>query len=511
MANDISDVIVNIDVEDVINPASFGGILLYNRTSDSDNTLDYTEVYSYAEAKQAINGSNMNETHFSMNVDNITIGDNVTKATLNAIDSHFQFTADTYKVEKNTKTIGGKNFTNRVKAIADDNGIQIKTNTSGTKTTGLKLKVYCALSSANKMVTLTIKNSAGNVVDSKDVTKTDGEVISLDMNDSDTYTLYSTSADGATVHIYEIDIVAMNINARKMLSMAEIVFSQEKEPDKLALLACELDDLENYLTKDWRYLCLVETGSNINSISEIASYIESCGAMKVFVLDTSTDGSSGTGNSVTVNSYISAYNAFKTNERTFVTVGVPRYIGNEVAANSIGTALIANTQSKMPGSFTYKNMSLKSVATDENINKATLTKYHNYNINAYVHKAGYDVTSDGKCANGGYLDILDSKDWLITQIKYRIQQALIINDKIPYTDTGINILSSVVTDVLNDAYNNGMINTNDSGLPDYTVNFAKRSETKASDRELRQYVEGKFSFGLAGAIHSVTVNGTILI
>lgn len=510
MANDISDVIVNIDVEDVINPASFGGILLYKRTDTNTNyngKLDYTDVYSYAEAKQAINGSDIGDaTPTVVSYETVEAGEAVTKAKLNAVSGRFKFTGDTYKVEENKKTIGGIEFTKRVKAITDDNGIMFTEEYSD-----YKVRVYCALSTANKSVTLAVKNSSGDVVDSKAVTKTDGELITLDVSDIDTYTLYSTSADGGTVHIYGLADTNMSTAARKMLSMAEIVFSQENAPDKLALLGCPLDELENYLTNDWRYLCLVETGSSIGSISEIASYIEGCGAMKVFVLDTSTDESDGAGGAIDVDSYIDGYNAFKTNERTFVTVGVPRYIGDEAAANSIGTALIANTQSKMPGSFTYKNMSLKSVVADENINKATLTKYHNYNINAYVHKAGYDVTSDGKCANGGYLDILDSKDWLITQIKYRIQQALIINDKIPYTDTGINILSSVVTDVLNDAYNNGMINTNDSGLPDYTVNFAKRSETKASDRELRQYVEGKFSFGLAGAIHSVTVNGTILI
>ena len=73
------------------------------------------------------------------------------------------------------------------------------------------------------------------------------------------------------------------------------------------------------------------------------------------------------------------------------------------------------------------------------------------------------------------------------------------------------MLESVVANVLQDAFNNGIIAEDDNGKASYTVNFARRADTKASDREKRQYMEGKFTFDLAGAIHSVTVNGTINI
>ena len=148
---------------------------------------------------------------------------------------------------------------------------------------------------------------------------------------------------------------------------------------------------------------------------------------------------------------------------------------------------------------------------DTEVTKAQLAEYHSYGCNAYVHKAGYDVTSEGKLVNGEYIDILDAKDWIVTQIEYQLQQALIINDKIPYDNNGIALLESIVANVLQDAFNNGIIAEDDNGKASYTVNFARRTDTKASDREKRQYMEGKFTFDLAGAIHSVTVNGTINI
>ena len=52
MANNISDVKVNIAVEDVINPAAFGGICLYY--AGDGTPLPYAEAYSYDEAKQII-------------------------------------------------------------------------------------------------------------------------------------------------------------------------------------------------------------------------------------------------------------------------------------------------------------------------------------------------------------------------------------------------------------------------------------------------------------------------
>ena len=73
------------------------------------------------------------------------------------------------------------------------------------------------------------------------------------------------------------------------------------------------------------------------------------------------------------------------------------------------------------------------------------------------------------------------------------------------------MLESGVVDVLKEAYDNGMIAESEDGGGAYSVNFAKRSETKASDREKRQYVDGKFKFELAGAVHEATVNGTVSI
>ena len=423
------------------------------------------------------------------------------KATLNALNTNYTFTANTYDIESNNKTINGVSYPLRVKAITDNNGINIKLE-SGHANIG----VACVGSTKGKEVTVMLKDSSGNVIDSYIVTGDEAEYVILNaesVSSSEILTLCSTSDVGGTLHIYAIEQLYISDKGYIMLESVEKVFMQDNPPEKIGLLSCAIDKITDYLSCDWRYL--IEIGED-DKISELAKKIENCGAKKVLGIITAIDsvGSSGLDYSRYKRE---VYPAIKDLERTFV-FAVRK---NDDTYNNVAAALVAKTNNKAVGSFTYKNQTLKGMLADTEVTKAQLAEYHSYGCNAYVHKAGYDVTSEGKLVNGEYIDILDAKDWIVTQIEYQLQQALIINDKIPYDNNGIALLESIVANVLQDAFNNGIIAEDDNGKASYTVNFARRTDTKASDREKRQYMEGKFTFDLAGAIHSVTVNGTINI
>lgn len=68
---------------------------------------------------------------------------------------------------------------------------------------------------------------------------------------------------------------------------------------------------------------------------------------------------------------------------------------------------------------------------------------------------------------------------------------------------GINVLQT--------AYNNGMIAQTEDGAADYSVNYGLRENTDEDDRQARKYVNGSFSFALAGAVHTVEITGEITI
>lgn len=289
---------------------------------------------------------------------------------------------------------------------------------------------------------------------------------------------------------------------KALKNAVSIAFMQETPPEKVAVLSCPVKDVAKYNSCEYRYLLPI--GEGIENIKKLAEAIESGDNYKMLGVYFNTE-------DYTTNETEIQNMKEKGYARTFIYVGVKSVGDDSVDLNQIPTALIAKCSSKPVGSYTYKNQVLKGVYPDEALTKSELDKYHENNVNTFVKKAGYNVTSEGVCLNGEYIDIMDSRDWLITQIQYQEQQALIVNDKIPYDNTGIGMLESICVNVLQAAFENGIVATDDNGEGAYTVNFKPRSETKASDREKRKYVEGNFSFELAGAIHALVINGTIRI
>jgi len=192
-----------------------------------------------------------------------------------------------------------------------------------------------------------------------------------------------------------------------------------------------------------------------------------------------------------------------TSERVVCVVygGASEYPNAAVVGASAGLAA---------GSFTYKNLILTGVEP-EDLGAAAVKAVHDAGGICIVKKAGDIVTSEGITTDGEYIDIVDSKDYVISNIIYQGQKLLNDNLKLTFDNVGISQLESVVTNVLADAYANGIIATNDEGTADYSTNFAGRSEVSASDRAARTYKGGSFTFGLAGAIHNATVNGTLVV
>lgn len=171
-------------------------------------------------------------------------------------------------------------------------------------------------------------------------------------------------------------------------------------------------------------------------------------------------------------------------------------------------AVVGESAGRAAGSFTYKNMILTGIEP-ENLTAAQVEAIHDAGGMCIIKKAGDIVTSEGKTTDGEYVDVVDSKDYIISNIVYQGQKLLNNNAKLPFDNVGISQLENVVTGVLADAFRNGIIAANEDGTPAYSTSFATRAETSASDRAARTYNGGNFTFNLAGAIHNATINGTI--
>lgn len=282
----------------------------------------------------------------------------------------------------------------------------------------------------------------------------------------------------------------------KVYKAANTIFMQGDAPAKIAVCATDgpaatwLSDVDN-TTKNWRQLIVVtESSETAIAVSTIMTKVEALDN-KLYFADLASDDDT----SLTVSGI----------NRT-----VLFYCDATTDYPSPAAALVGATAGLPVGSITYKNMILKGISP-QSLTDTAIAAIHDKGGIAFVTKAGDNVTSEGKVAGGEYIDIIDSRDYVISQLEYRTQKVLNSSDKVPYDNGGIALLQSVCEDVLKDAYNNGIIASKDDGTPDYTVNYAMRSEVTDADRVARKYVGGQFSFKLAGAVHSVEVVGEIII
>lgn len=282
---------------------------------------------------------------------------------------------------------------------------------------------------------------------------------------------------------------------------AELMFMQKNQPKKIAVCSTKktaaewLSESAN-LNKDWRQLICIYTDTGIeDNIKEIIPKIETTD--KLFFVGLPVD-------STFKASTIASANEIR---RTVLFYCTDK---NTTPYKNPEAALVGATAGYVAGSFTYKNIILTGITPQELTDSEISTIHSNGGI-TFVTKAGDNVTSEGKVAGGEYIDIIDSEDFVIQQLTYRTQKMLNKSKKIPYDNNGIAMLESVAVDVLQTAYNNGIIADDADGNPDYSVNYLLRENTKAIDRAERRYIGGSFTFALAGAIHTVEITGEITI
>lgn len=292
----------------------------------------------------------------------------------------------------------------------------------------------------------------------------------------------------------DLDEVAVDYpNTTDAYKVAQQIFAQTDAPSTVAICSSDnkaTEALPAIYDKGWRQLITLLGATQDDTVADVATYMETKADKMYFT------------SFATATALSTALGTLKP-ERTVAFV----YGGSSDYPHA---ALVGATAGKDAGSFTYKNIVLKNVEP-EVLTDAEIKAVHDAGGICFVTKAGDNVTSEGKVVSGEYADIVDCKDYIVMQITYKVQKLFNGTDKVPYDNTGIAMIEAQVIDVLKDAYNMGMIAVNDEGLPDYSTDFALRSEVPASDRATREYNGGTFTFGLAGAIHNAKITGEIIV
>jgi hypothetical protein len=159
--------------------------------------------------------------------------------------------------------------------------------------------------------------------------------------------------------------------------------------------------------------------------------------------------------------------------------------------------------SKHPGSATWALKSLQAVP-DYRLTGGQAKTAFEKNISTYTSVAGIPITSDGRVASGEYIDVIHGLDWLKALIQNRVFTPMVQRDKIPFTDTGIQIIVSQLRSALDEGIRREL-------LAAYNISVPKVSAIPANFRGQRTLPDVNFTASLAGAIHRVVINGTVTL
>lgn len=167
------------------------------------------------------------------------------------------------------------------------------------------------------------------------------------------------------------------------------------------------------------------------------------------------------------------------------------------------------------GSWTSKFKTLAGI-TVSNLTPTQESNALAKNCFIYTEVGGVNITAEGKVAEGEWLDTIVNVDWLHSRITEEVFTVLVRAKKVPYDDTGINTIGAAVSTPLQLAIGMGMLtaiqfNDAEEQIGGYIVNVPKAADVPSTDKNLRILNNVTFTAWLAGAIHAVTISGTVTV
>lgn len=170
----------------------------------------------------------------------------------------------------------------------------------------------------------------------------------------------------------------------------------------------------------------------------------------------------------------------------------------------VGAAMAGRALPEDAGSITWAYKQLSSVSA-QTLTTTERTNLEAKNVNFLSTLAGVNITRYGTASGGEYLDIMRGADWLAARIQERVYTLLINNDKLPYTDGGIQAVRSEVLAQLAQGITREFI----AADPEPTCTVPRATAVSAADKGSRTLNSVKFRAVLSGAIHKVAIEGEL--
>jgi len=183
---------------------------------------------------------------------------------------------------------------------------------------------------------------------------------------------------------------------------------------------------------------------------------------------------------------------------------------HEIAAGQEGArcGYVAPTD---PGSITWEFKTMAGVPVTAKLHVAGETGFTEMKAkgaNYYREIKGLELTLGGsQAASGEYLDVMRGSDWLHARIQENVLALLANADKVPFTDAGVDQVRSEILAVLRQGIRQGFLAED----PPPTVTAPAVADVSASDKANRTLPDVEFEATLAGAVHSTTIAGRLVL
>lgn len=172
----------------------------------------------------------------------------------------------------------------------------------------------------------------------------------------------------------------------------------------------------------------------------------------------------------------------------------------------LAAAIMGRQFSRNPGSTTWENQRLNGIVA-EALTGTELDNAIAKNLGVYVIYGGDTAaTFNTASASGRFLDITRDSDWLKANAQADIFAYLLNQEKVPFTQPGIDGVENVVRARFTIAEDAGVL---DAG---WTITLPTIDQIDPADKALRQLVaDDAFAGIFQGAIHGVDMSGVLAI
>ena len=177
-------------------------------------------------------------------------------------------------------------------------------------------------------------------------------------------------------------------------------------------------------------------------------------------------------------------------------------------------AMAAKAMNYHAGEETWALKPLSAV-TPSKLNSTFIKKLEGANISYVLTVASKNITQGGKTSGGEWIDVIRFRDWLQNDMQVRVVNLLITyKGKVPYTDGGIALVQNQMIASLKDGQRYGGIcpteyDEDGNENPGFVTSVPLAANITATQKASRKLVDVSFTARLAGAIHMVTIKGTL--